>query len=257
MYEDYVVIPLDLPPMSVLIDDMRDFAQSRCEECAFNGNLLRYVLCHARKPVMGDELVLYPSDPRLRSIAQGTRFDWDPEFRLRFPALVDWVDALPFNRIHDFSLVTQNSSVAEHLDVFGENNSVTWYETFRIVEPMYYRIIFCRPDDEVTRNRCFFVTTEFGGEKHWVRLPEGVAAIAMGGSTCYHGAHHNPGHYKTTGVLYGDLDPRRHWDLLKRSLDRYRDFAVRTPTPGPVVGPGAVMPYGGASYHGEVATPPS
>ncbi len=251
MHEDYIVIPLDLPPLPVSVEAMRAFTQSRCEECAFNGDLVRYVLYHARKPVLDGELVLYPSDPRLADIPQGTPFDWDPEFRRRFPELVDWVDALPFRRIHDFSLVTQNSSVAEHLDVFGENNSITWYETFRTVEPMYYRIIFCHPDDVITRNRCFYVTTEFGGERHWVRLPEGVNAIAMGGSTCYHGAHHNPGHYKTTGVLYGDLDPRRHWDLLAQSLARYGDHAVRTPRPGPVDGPGAAMPYGGAAYHGQ------
>jgi hypothetical protein len=250
MYEDYVLIPLDLPPLPVSIEAMRRFAQTRCEECAFNGNLLRFVLFHARKPVIDGELLLHAADPRMRQVPQGTRFEWDPVFAQSFPDLVAWVDALPFAELHDFSLVTQNASVAEHLDVFGENNSNTWYETYRTVEPMYYRIIFCAENDVVTRSRCFYVTTEFGGERHWVELPAGVNAIAMGGSTCYHGAHHNPGHYKTTGVLYGELDRPRHWDLLGRSLRRYGDLAVRTPRPGPVEGPGAVMPYGGASYHG-------
>lgn len=250
MYEDYVMIPLDLPPLPVDIEAFRAFTQTHCEACAFNGNLVRYVLFHARKPVIDGELVLHAADPRLREVPDGTTFAWDPVFAERFPALVEWVEALPFARIHDFSLVTQNSDVAEHLDVFGHNNSITWYEHFRPVEPMYYRILFCDPQDAVTRNRCFYVTTTFGGERHWVRLPEGVSAIAMGGSTCYHGAQHNAGHYKTTGVLYGELDRHRHWDLLRRSLARYGDLAVKTPRPGPVEGPGAVMPYGGASYHG-------
>jgi len=250
MFEDYVVIPLDLPPLPISIAAMREFTQTHCEECAFNDNLLRYVLYHARKPVLDGELVVHAADPRLACLPQGTHFDWDPVFRQRFPALIDWLEALPFTRLHDFSLVTQNAAVAEHLDVFGQNNSITWYETFRIVEPMYYRIIFCAADDETTRNRCFYVTTEFGGERHWVRLPDGVSAIAMGGSTCYHGAWHNPGHYKTTGVLYGDLDPQRHWALLEHSLARYRSSAIRKSRPGPVAGPGATMPYRGAVYHG-------
>lgn len=250
MYEDYALIPLDLPPLPASIDALRSFTQHHCEECAFNGNLLRYVLYHARKPVLDGQLLLYPADPRMGSIPQGTEFDWDPEFRRRFPELIDWIEALPFTRLHDFSLVTQNASVAEHLDVFGQNNSITWYEQFRTVEPMYYRIIFCYPEDETTRSRCFYVTTEYGGERHWVRLPAGVNAIAMGGSTCYHGAHHNPGHFKTTGVLYGDLDPRRHWELLRRSLARHGEYALRKAHAGPVEGPGTVMPYGGASYHG-------
>jgi hypothetical protein len=144
------------------------------------------------------------------------------------------------------TLVTQTDDIREHLDVFGHNNSVTYYEAYRHVEPMYYRIIFCDPGDTVCRNECFYVTFEYGGDRHFVRLPPDSCAIAMSSSTCYHGAVHHPGHRKTTVAIHGLLERTRHLELLARSLVKYRDYAIRVPAPGPVTGPGAVLPYAGA-----------
>ena len=243
MYEDYAVIPLDLPPPPVDMAALCAFLHRHCEACAFTDNVIRYVLFYGRKPYVDGELLLHTADPRFASLSEDTRFAWDPVFAEQFPALTAWFDALPFTRLDGVTFVTQTDHIREHMDIFGQHNSVSYYELFRAIEPRYYRVIFSTPGDEAARSQSFHITQRYGGTKEFVRLPEDTAAIAMSSSTCYHGAVFNPGHYKTTGVVYGFVDPVRHLELLRRSLAKYADHAIRLHEPGPVGGPAAVMPY--------------
>ena len=244
MFADYALIPLDLTHPPVDIDRLRSFVQLNCEQCAFTNNTIRYVLFHSRKPVYKGQLVLRACDPHIRA-ALPDRYEWDPVFKSEFPELVDWFESLPFIRINGVELVTQTHDIDDHLDVFGNNNSETYHRRYHSIEPIYYRVIMAYPDDVLARSRSFYVTREFGGEKHYAKLPDGTSTIAMSSSICYHGATHAPGHYKTTMVMYGDLDRARHLTLLKRSLDRYADYAVRFEGAGPVGGPGLEFPYRG------------
>jgi hypothetical protein len=246
MYEDYAYIPLDVPAPPVDITELQRFVQSRCEQCAFTDNRIRWVLYHARKPVFDHEPLLYAQDPRFEQLTPDTRFVWDPCFGRSFRALAEWFETLPFTNLQGLTLTTQTDHIRDHMDIFGHNNSASYYEHHRDMEPCYYRMILCHSDDEISRKRSFYVTQEYGGAKRYVNLPDDTSLIALSSSCCYHGATHNPGHYKTTAVLYGDLDRGAHLELLKRSLDRYGDYALRLDRPGPVSGPGAVLPYAGA-----------
>src|SRR5262245_34302349 len=98
MFEDYAVIPLDLPQPPVDADALRRFLQQYCERCAFTGNVIRYVLFFGRKPIVDGRLLLNPSDPRFDAADENTRFEWDPVFRDRFPELIAWFDMLPLTR---------------------------------------------------------------------------------------------------------------------------------------------------------------
>ena len=174
-----------------------------------------------------------------------SHFVWDPAFVTAFPALCRWIEALPFTVLHGFDLVTQTADVRPHLDVFGLNNSQTMFARNRALEPVFYRILFTGPDDDACRSRSFFVSREVDDPPTYVELPDGASVIALTSSVAYHGATDRPGR-KTTGVLYGVLDEQAHLELLARSLARRPDLAVRFPPSGPVEGPGAVLPYGGA-----------
>lgn len=250
MFSDYALIPLDLKHPPVDIDRLKAFVQHNCEQCAFTNNTIRYVLFYTRKPVYKGELILRACDPRFRA-GMPDRYEWDPVFQTEFPQLVDWFESLPFIRINGVELVTQTHDIQDHLDIFGCNNSETYYRAYRSIEPIYYRIIMAHPDDTQARSRSFYVTREFGGEKYYAKLPAGTSTFAMSSSICYHGATHAPGHYKTTMVMYGDLDRARHRALLRRSLERYAEYAVRFEGAGPVGGPGAEYPYKGADDYLE------
>jgi len=237
------VIPLALPPLPVDVTAFKSFVQSHCEQCAFSGNAIRYVLFHARKPVIGGRLVTHSCDPRYGDLPGDARFRWDPVFRSRFLPFTKWCEALPFKQMYGLELVTQTAHIGEHLDIFGHNSSRTHYRRFHSVEPMYYRLVFCEPDDAVSRTRSFFVTRSYRGKRHYVRLPKGTNAFAMSSSVCYHGATFNPGHFKTTGVIYGELDSDRHKALLEESLGKFSDRAIPFPGATAVKGPGSKLPY--------------
>lgn len=244
MFSDYALIPLDLTHPPVDIDRLKSFVQQNCDQCAFANNAIRYVMFYSRKPVYNGQLILRACDPRFRS-GLPDRYEWDPVFEFEFPDLVDWFESLPFIRLNGVELVTQTRDIKEHLDIFGNNNAETYYRKYRSIEPIYYRIVMTYPDDILARSRSFYVTREFGGEKQYAQLPAGTSTFALNSSICYHGATYIPGHYKTTMVVYGDLDRRRHLDLLNRSLERYRKNAVRFEGAGPVQGPGSEFPYRG------------
>ena len=245
-FEDYAVIPLDLPAPPVDIDRLRAFVHKHCDSCAFTGDDIRMVVFYARKPIVDGKLLLHSADPRFEATDDDSRFDWDPAFATTFPDLAAWFESFPFTRLDGVTFVTQTADVDEHMDIFGMHNSHSYYELFRDVEPRYYRIIF--GGDEVARNESFYVTQSYRGEREFVRLPSETAVIAMGSSTCYHGAKHKRGHYKSTVAVYGTLDVARHRELLRRSLAKHADRSIRLRQRGPVGGPAAVMPYGGVAY---------
>lgn len=250
MFADYALLPLDLTHPPVDVGQLKSFVQHHCDQCAFTNNTIRYVLFHARKPVYRGELALGPGDPRF-SGELPQRYEWDPRFSHAFPQLVAWFEALPFIRINGVELVTQTLDIPEHLDVFGNNNADTYHRRYRHIEPIYYRVIMTNPDDMLARSRSFYVTREFGGTRHYAHLPDGTSTFAMSSSVCYHGATHVAGHYKTTMVMYGDLDPMAHLALLRRSLERYGEYAVKFDRAGPVDGPGREFPYRGSDDYGH------
>jgi hypothetical protein len=240
---DYACIPLDVPAPEVDVEALRRFVQSFSDGCAFTRNEIRYVTYYARKPARAGRL-LRPADPGFADLQPGTSFAWDPAFATRFPALVRWLERLPFRELHGIDLVTQTADVPDHMDIFGNNNSVSYYRRYRAVEPRLYRALLFEPDDARVRRRSFYVTKRFGGRRHFVVLPRETHIFAMSSSICYHGSVRNRGHYKTTAAIFGALDPVRHLELLRRSLARFPRHAIRL-APGPVSGPGAFRPYRG------------
>jgi hypothetical protein len=239
MFEDYAVIPLDLPLPPVQWEKLRDFVHQHCESALFLDNIARFILFNARKPVVDGELLLHPPDPRFDDTDERTEFGWDPVFAALFPDFIRWFDVFPFNPLQGVTLVTQTADVPEHIDIAGRHNSVSFYETWRRLEPRYYRAIIADWTEEGDVTGSFFITEEYGGERRYVRLPPETRAFALGSSTCYHGATLNEGRFKSTIAVYGRLDDAAHYALLQRSLDRFPDHVIRLNEPGPVAGPGA------------------
>ena len=240
MYEDWALVPLDLPAPRHDPFALRRFLQAHCDGCYFSDEVIRFTLFHARKPVIEGRLLCHICDPRFAFNAPGAGYDWDPIFRAAFPDLVAWFDALPFVTLEVVTFLVQTGDVPEHLDLFGRHTSITMYEAVRHLEPMYYRVLFAMPDDSESREASLYVTEEYGGERRFVSIPQGAPAFAIAASTCYHGAVYNRGRFKATAAVSGVLDERRHLELVGRSLAVHAERAVRLEHPGPVEGPGTL-----------------
>lgn len=255
VFSDYAVIPLDLPHPPVELARFRQFVQTYCEQCAFGDNVIRWILFRARKPIVDGSLLLHACDPRWDQLDGNTEFGWDPVFRAAFPHFVVWIELLPIERIHGIDLVTQTDHIPPHMDIFGENNALTYHRRFACIEPMYYRIILAEPEDASGRMCSFYVSREVDGPRHYVHLPPDTSAFAMSSSICYHGATFNRGCYKTTVVVYGDVDQESHLSLLARSLEKFAEYAIRFDGGGPASGPGAAPRYAGPVLDSKLVKP--
>jgi hypothetical protein len=225
----FAAIPLAVPLPDLDVADLRHHVQTYCDQCRFEGNLIRYVISLTREQAR-----------------HAGPFHWKPAFEQRFSGLVRWVEALPFQEIYGVDLVTQTADVGDHLDIFGHNNSETHLAIHEHVEPIYYRAIFVDDAASPTRNRSFYIAREFGGPRQYLQMPRETVAFALNSSTCYHGAKFHPGYFKTTMAIYGKLDEAAHHRLLQKSLDRFGDCAIDLEEVTPVAGPGAQFPYPGA-----------
>lgn len=245
MYANYAVIPVDVVPPPVNVDHLRRFVQNNCESCAFSDNVIRYVLFSARKPLVGNHMIEHSIRHRQIEMKDVDTYHWDPCFAEAFSDLTCWFEALPFKRLNEIDLVTQTDDIPDHMDIYGMENSVSYFAKFSVIEPRNYRIVICDPADEDARCNSFYVTSTHGGNRDYVKFPPDTHTIATSSSICYHGATHHKGHYKTTAVVHGVLDTERHMALLAKSLKKYGDFAIRYEEARPVDGPGAIFPYPG------------
>lgn len=241
MFEDYAIIPVDLPLPPVDPLELRGFVHSRCDRAYFQDNVPRFVVFSARKPVVDGQLLLHPADPRF-ALADG-EFDWDPVFLRRFPEFAAWVGKFPFRRLQWVEVVTQTGDVPEHLDLSGGHTSVSAYESWRNLEPRFYRVVIRYSPGDDGADPGFYVSKEISGERRHLRLPPETRVFALGSSTCYHGADWRPRFSGAIVAVCGTLDEERHLELLRRSLERFGEHAVKLDPPGPVSGPGAATPY--------------
>lgn len=240
-YLEYAIVPLDLPVAPIPLPEIRAFVQRYCEQCKFKQNKIRYVAFYARKPILDGKLAVHVSDQVSSRITSSTHFDWDPLFKRHFPEYISWCEKLPFVKLSSMTFITQTDDIPAHLDCFGYHNSYSYFEIYRETEPSAYRILFIDPERPKLK-QCFYACKEFSGERHYVRLPPGTNTIGMSLSTIYHGSKFNEGEFKTTGVIHGVLDKKRHLELIARSVEKYAGYAIKA-SPTPVEGPGAVLPY--------------
>jgi len=242
-FAHYAAIPLDVPLAPIEAGKARKFVQKYCEQCAFSKDLIRYVAFFARKPVFDGQIDLH-SITQSGSSRIPNGYEWDPAFKQRFPEFVEWIRILPFSRIDAMVLVTQTDDIRDHMDIFGKNNSVTYFDTYKMIEPRNYRVRIFDAGDDLMRNRSFYVSRDHEGERRYVRLPEATNSFAVSSSTCYHGSTFHKGHYKTTIAIHAELDAKRHRELLSRSISKFRDYCIDY-APEPASGPAAVLPYKG------------
>jgi len=248
VFSDYAAIPLDLPALPIDPARLRSFVQTHCEQCAFSRNQIRYVAFYARKPILKGRLSLYAIDQMSSLINGDTYFDWDPKFAELFPSAVEWFHLLPTRRLRGVILVTQTDHIPPHMDIYGQENSQTYFHKYSAIEPRNYRAILCEPARNSANQRSFYVIKDIGGRRRYVELPKDTNTFALNSSICYHGARHNSGSYKTTVVVHSTVDTEGHLSLLERSLKRYGNYAIRFPGAGPAQGPASEMPYRGSEH---------
>lgn len=125
------------------------------------------------------------------------------------------VESLPFSALHHVRISIQNRPVLPHVDVAKENYSKKDYQKYLNLEPCGYRLVIDGSKDSLyIINNSPVQTT----------LPTVPCLYVINSTTCQHFVSGDLGRK----VLYirGILNKNQHYSLLKRSLKKYKEFAI-------------------------------
>lgn len=234
-YGNYAIIPLDVQKPPLDAKKLKKLIQHRCHFCEFTNNSIRYISLHVRKYVKRNAVTRY---------LKGS-YCWDKEFVDTFPSFQQWLKLLPFNSIGEIIFVTQTDDITDHVDIFGDNNSITYYKKYISIEPKEYRVIIQDDSSILKTQNNFYVAKDFEGKKHYLNFPPATNSFVLNSSCCYHGSSYHKGLFKTTLVIHGELNQNAHHNLLQRSIEKYREYTIYFDQSGPAKGPAEIFPYPG------------
>ena len=123
---------------------------------------------------------------------------------------------LPYSELHYVRISIQKGPVLEHKDIRRNHvNPRDWYYTQKY-EPCGYRIIITGSTD--------VLEGQVDGEWQKLFLPTVPCCYVSDTSNLRHRVLDDP----NRGIIYvrGIVDPEKHEQLLKKSLERYGDYAV-------------------------------
>jgi hypothetical protein len=127
------------------------------------------------------------------------------------------LNQLPFKKITRMFHKIQTLSVESHLDcqlkMIYEDGE---YEHLKSIEPGGYRIVLKGNTDVLWVN----------DNKKWVqiKLPSVPCCYVLNATAGYHKLDADPG--RETIYMRGYVDEVKHQELLKRSFEKYKDYAV-------------------------------
>lgn len=148
-------------------------------------------------------------------------WDWTNEAKNLCPRLIDYIkEHLPFYRFKYITAISSNGQVPMHLDL---RNDIKQEEknTYKNNDPCFYRILL----DGYLKKDTFYVFTKTLG-KVFCTLPISSPGWAMGSFSCAHGNDEVESNQKLLLYVMGDLDIKRHKDLIARSARIYKEYAV-------------------------------
>lgn len=152
----------------------------------------------------------------------------------KFPAIKDYIDRLPFDSNASISILRQHPGV----DVGIHTDFDLWFGIrFYLINKSNARIFF-QPAKNPTSNRLTAFTDDgkripwdqlVNDEKIYARYPTPRCSFHLTSTHAVHGVEAVPEDIDCARITFfftGKLNPIKYADLLKRSLDKYGDYAI-------------------------------
>lgn len=134
-----------------------------------------------------------------------------------YPEFSDWIDNFPYKTIRNIKFNIQNSSVHVHTDFTKPEENLELYRNNVENEPCGYRVLLSGK-----RFASMFVMD--GDTKIYTVMPYETDVYILGHTSTYHGVDEEPG--RETLFLHIEIDPIKHEELVMRSYDKYKDYAI-------------------------------
>ncbi len=138
-------------------------------------------------------------------------------------SLFDHLGSLPLVVTHA-QILNQINDVGKHYDLKHNATGREYYDDFPgkndSVEPANYKVLLNNFNE-----KSFYVSEGFGKTNLYITLPPDTNTFVINEKTYPHGATmlQNP---KYIVSIFGLLDPIKHTELVKRSVSKYKQYAI-------------------------------
>jgi hypothetical protein len=205
-YRDIVWTPLDLPVLDVDIDHVYELKQSETFQTTYqtaNVGTLLFLKdnCCGRA---------------------GINPDWHDFAMIEFPQVVEMVNSLPFQTIHQIFFVQTPREIPAHYD---EEKALV--PLLRKQAPSHLHFRWSKVTD--WRNEYFYMTKDSGATRVFPMLPPTTNSFAYDGGTYEHGVERG---FSITErlqlVIHGVYDLPKWHSLLEKSFQTYKEYTITT-----------------------------
>lgn len=143
--------------------------------------------------------------------------DFTDECKKNYPDLVNWFNLFPYKTIRNIKFNHQLSAVIPHIDFTKPELDPDLHQNNRINEPCGYRV-FLRG----TRKEKLYVV--HNGEKIYCNIPQDTDVYVLGHTSTLHGVDDD--YNRWTFFTHFEIDQIKHKNLLDRSLQKYKEYAI-------------------------------
>lgn len=170
----------------------------------------------------------------------GTRdYQWRSEARINYPNLIEWVNHFfPFKKLYYVHLARAYKAVLPHVDEnYVESPfphhmriSMEFKEHLKRNEPVGYRFILAgnRKSLYLCERYDSSYKSIIDQKKHYCEIPDSTNAFLIRNSEVPHGVDGaTPDCNRLMGFLLGEVDVKKHQDLIAKSWLRYGNYAKR------------------------------
>lgn len=206
-YRDMVWTPIDLPYLDVDMDHIVSLAEDEDLKSFY------YITKN-----VGQLTFLKPNTCGM----EGENPPWYDFAKQELPDIIDYIEDLPFETIHQAFFVQAPKAIPAHYDEeLGLSNLL------KRQAPSHLHFRWSRVTD--WRNEHFYMTKDSDATQIYPMLPPETNAFAYDGAVYEHGVNRG---FKMSErmqlVIHGVYDLPKWHDLLEKSWQKYKEYAITT-----------------------------
>jgi hypothetical protein len=143
--------------------------------------------------------------------------EFNSNIKNNYPDLVEWFKLFPYTTIRNIILNLQIKKVNAHIDFTKPDLDPELYRNNSENEPCGYRIILSGG----RKNKLYVIKNN---QKVYCTMPDDTDVYVLGHTSTLHGVDDDDNRW--TIFTHFEIDKLRHNELLLRSLQKYKDYAI-------------------------------
>jgi len=206
-YRDMVWTPIDLPRLEIDMDHVTDMAE--------DDSLQRYYY-HTKN--VGPLIFLKPNQCGMA----GEDPEWYDFAKKELPDVIDYVEQLPFETIHQAFFLQAPKAIPAHYD-----EELGMADVLKRQAPSHLHFRWSKVTD--WRNEHFYMTKDSDATQIYPMLPPETNAFAYDGAVYEHGVDRGFNmRDRMQLVVHGVYDLPKWHEILENSWQKYKEYAITT-----------------------------